>query len=67
MIKQYFDSNHSIRKLKNGKSLFDYYRIDIGGIVCKAKIYEHFKKYPLLGAKLVSYDNWILPLVIIDN
>jgi cytochrome c oxidase subunit 1 len=67
LIKLYFNSNHSIRKIKNSHSPFDYYRIDIGGLVCKTQIYEHFKKYPLLGYKKVSYDKWVIPLEMLDK
>nr|QYC94384.1 hypothetical protein [Oedogonium sp. 260_circle1_72169] len=60
IIKFFFESNHKIRKLKNGNSVFDYYRIDIGGINSNKKIYEHFKQYPLLGYKKLSYDQWVV-------
>jgi hypothetical protein len=60
MIRLFFESNNKIRKLKNGNSLFNYYRIDVGGMRSNKKIYEHFKQYPLLGYKKVSYDKWVV-------
>lgn len=57
MIKEYFKSPHSIRKDKN--SIDPHYRISIGSLKYKINILNHFKKYPLLGEKIVSYNCWI--------
>lgn len=59
MIKVYLNSNHKIIQDKNKR----HFRIHIGGLNSKKNIYEHFTKYPLLGAKLISYNKWIMPLL----
>nr|QYC94312.1 hypothetical protein [Oedogonium sp. 1_circle_47180] len=61
MIKKYFDSKHSIVQSK--KNINFYYRINIGGLNCKKKIYEHFTINPLIGHKQVSYNKWIIPIL----
>lgn len=63
MIKLYFNSNHKITEdKKKTKESQPHYRIHIGNLISKTKIYEHFNKYPLLGYKLVSYNKWVIPL-----
>ncbi len=61
MIKIYFNSNHKISQDKKINSS-PHFRIAIGGLNSKKKIYEHFTMNPLLGAKLLSYNKWIIPL-----
>lgn len=56
MIKIYFLSNHKIYQDFNKL----HYRITIGGYLSKSAIYNHFKKYPLLGDKLNSYNKWVI-------
>ena len=58
VVRDYFESKHLITKDKNKTK--DHYRISIGG-QSKYIIYKHFKNYPLLGEKLVSYKNWVIP------
>ena len=53
MIKIYFLSNHKITQDFHNKL---HYRISIGGSISKSVIYNHLKKYPLLGEKLNSYN-----------
>ena len=62
MIKLYFNSKQKITQDKIIKNLNPHYRIAIGGYESKCKIYEHFSKFPLLGAKLISYNNWVIPI-----
>lgn len=58
-IKLYFKSNNTISKDKpkiNGN--FQYYRLSLYNAESRKFIFDHFKKYPLLGYKLVSYNKW---------
>ena len=55
-IKLYFKSNNAISKDKpkiDGN--FQYYRLHLYNAESRKLIFEHFKKYPLLGYKNVSY------------
>jgi hypothetical protein len=55
-IKFYFKSNNVITKDKpkiNGN--FQYYRLHLYNAESRLLLFEHFKKYPLLGYKNVSY------------
>jgi hypothetical protein len=61
MIKLYFNSNHKITLDKKINS-FPHFRIAIGGLNSKIKIYEHFNLNPLLGYKLSSYNKWVIPI-----
>jgi len=61
LIKLYFNSQHKITQDKVIKTAI-HYRITLGGLKTKLKIYDHFLKNPLLGAKLISYNDWIIPL-----
>lgn len=58
MIKIYFNSNHKITKDKNTNKA--HYRVSIGGEISRNTISKHFKKYPLLGEKLISFNKWII-------
>ena len=58
-IKLYFKSNNQIYKDKakaNGN--FQYYRLSIYNAESILLLFEHFKKYPLLGYKQISYLNF---------
>ncbi len=55
-IKTYFNSKTAILKDKpkaNGN--FEYYRLHLYNAESRKLLFEHFKKYPLLGYKKVSY------------
>ncbi len=55
-IKLYFKSNNQICKDKpkaNGN--FQYYRLHLYNAESRLLLFEHFKKYPLLGYKQISY------------
>ena len=55
-IKLYFKSNNAISKDKpkiDGN--FQYYRLHLYNAESRKLLFEHFKKYPLLGYKNVSY------------
>ena len=55
-IKLYFNTNNAITKDKpkiNGN--FAYYRLHLYNAESRRLIFEHFKNYPLLGYKKVSY------------
>jgi hypothetical protein len=55
MIKNYFESNHTITLDKNNI----HYRVSISNQKCRQNIVNHFTVYPLLGDKQISYLNWI--------
>lgn len=58
-IKFYFNSNNSISKDKpkiNGN--FQYYRLSLYNAESRKLLFEHFKNYPLLGYKNVSYKKF---------
>jgi len=59
MIKVYLYSTHKITKDKNKNK--DHFRVAIGGPLSRNIIYNHFKFYPLLGHKLISYNKWSHP------
>jgi hypothetical protein len=55
-VKLYFKSNNAILVDKpkiNGN--FQYYRLDLYNAESRRLLFEHFKKYPLLGYKNMSY------------
>ncbi len=55
-IKLYLNSNNTICKDKpkiNGN--FKYYRLNLYNAESRLLLFEHFKKYPLLGYKQISY------------
>lgn len=55
-IKLYFKSKNAITKDKpKVKGSFQYYRLHLYNAESRKLIFEHFKKYPLLGYKNVSY------------
>lgn len=55
-IKLYFKSNNTICKDKpKVDGNFNYYRLYLYNAESRKLIFEHFKKYPLLGYKNVSY------------
>jgi len=58
-IKLYFDSHHKIGIQKDPRYEAIHYRISISGKSCCLNIKNHFIKYPLLGYKKISYQNWI--------
>lgn len=58
-IKFYFNSNNSISKDKpkiNGN--FQYYHLSLYNAESRKLLFEHFKNYPLLGYKNVSYKKF---------
>jgi hypothetical protein len=58
-IKLYFNSNNVILKDKpkvNGN--FQYYRLYLYNAESRKLLFEHFKKYPLLGYKKISYKKF---------
>lgn len=58
-IKKYFNSNNSIytdKPKKNGN--FQYYRLSLYNSESRKHIFNHFLKYPLLGYKKISFNNW---------
>jgi LAGLIDADG endonuclease/Cytochrome C and Quinol oxidase polypeptide I len=55
MIKNYFESNHTITLDKNNI----HYRVSISNQRCRQNIVNHFTAYPLLGEKQNSYLKWI--------
>jgi hypothetical protein len=58
-IKLYFNSNNVILKDKpkvNGN--FQYYRLYLYNAESRKLLFEHFKKYPLLGYKNISYKKF---------
>lgn len=58
-IKFYFNSNNAISKYKpkiNGN--FQYCRLDLYNAESRRLLFEHFKNYPLLGYKNVSYKKF---------
>ena len=58
-IKLYFKSNNPILRDKpkvNGN--FQYYRLHLYNAESRKLLFEHFRKYPLLGYKDVSYKNF---------
>ena len=57
MIKVYFHSTHKITKDNNKNK--DHFRVAIGGPISRNIIYNHFKFYPLLGHKRISYSKWL--------
>lgn len=57
MIKVYFYSTHKITQDNNKNK--DHFRVAIGGPLSRNIIYNHFKFYPLLGHKLISYNKWL--------
>ena len=55
-IKLYLNSNNTITKDKpKDKGNFHYYRLHLYNAESRKLLFEHFKKYPLLGYKYVSY------------
>lgn len=57
-IRDYFNSKHTIIKDKN--KLLSHYRISMYGPENRMRLRNHFAQYPLLGAKAVSYKDWII-------
>lgn len=57
-IRDYFGSKHTITKDKN--KLVSHYRISMYGPENRMRLINHFAQYPLLGAKAVSYKDWII-------
>jgi len=58
-IKLYFNSNNSIIKDKPKLgSQFNYYRLNLYNAESRKLIFEHFKQYPLLGNKALSYEKF---------
>jgi hypothetical protein len=58
-IKKYFNSNNTIytdKPKENGN--FKYYRLSLYNSESRKHIFNHFLKYPLLGYKKTSFDNW---------
>lgn len=55
MIKNYFESKHTITLDKNNI----HYRVSISNKKCRQNIVNHFTVYPLLGDKQISYLRWI--------
>ena len=55
-IKLYFKSNNEISKDKpKANANFQYYRLSLYNAQSRLLLFEHFKKYPLLGYKQISY------------
>jgi len=59
-IREYFNSTHSITKSKNKSGIYTHYRISMYGPLNRMRLKNHFAECPLLGAKAVSYKNWII-------
>jgi len=58
-IKLYFKSNNIIitdKPKKDGN--FKYYRLNLYNAESRKGIFEHFEKYPLLGYKNISFNDW---------
>jgi hypothetical protein len=55
MIKNYFESHHTITLDKNNI----HYRLSISNNKCRQNIVNHFTVYPLLGEKQICYFKWI--------
>ena len=58
-IKNFFDSHQTITQDKRVYGLYKHYRISIYGPKSRLAFFNHFAKYPLLGAKNKSYQEWI--------
>lgn len=61
-IKDYFGSNHKLRKTKAQKSNYWLFQITIYGVTLK-NIITHIEKNPLLGAKNISYSTFRLKVL----
>jgi hypothetical protein len=59
-IKFYFQSENKIcqDKLKNNGTDPDYYRLHLYNSLSRKLLFEHFKQYPLLGHKKISYKKF---------
>lgn len=58
MILRYYQSSNKIMKSMSIGSKFEFFQISIGGPVSRNLIYDHFEKFPLLGAKRDTYLPW---------
>lgn len=63
-IKAYFNSHHSLNRHKDLRSPAKlaklHYRLSMSGKPVLNNVLSHFKRYPLLGFKKVSYDAFVL-------
>lgn len=63
LIKTYFGSRHKITEDKKlNKDNITHYRVSISGPDARLALKSHFKAYPLLGQKNISYSAWFLSL-----
>jgi hypothetical protein len=63
LIKNYFSSKHKIiADKKLNKDNLCHYRVSISGPDARLALKSHFKAFPLLGQKNLSYSAWYLSL-----
>lgn len=63
LIKEFFGSKHKITTDKKlNKDGIAHYRVSISGPDARLALKSHFKAYPLLGQKNISYSAWFLSL-----